>query len=508
MVRFLVVALLYGATAVSTTALRQLAGTGTVLWTSIGLAVTALVVTPRRSWPSVVAAIIVAEFTHDIVAGYGPALATLWSATNAAGAVIAASLIGAWQSSNVHRVAWMTRFLTAAIVASAASGALGAIGVTARNPDLPYYVHIVQWSFGDFLGILAVVPFGLVISRAMISRALWTFEGIAAMLATAATAVFVFVFGGGPLGGSAAYLILIPLVWSAMRLRTSGAAVGIFLVAQIGNAAHATAGGPFGATSMVTGTTQLQLFLAVVTLTTLYLAARAAESARYSEIVDARDQLIASVSHELRTPLTPIIGFSEMALDRRAELDSELRGWLDIIRRNGLHLSGLIDDLLRASQLRRGDVPVAPAQLDLSTFLGDLLTAQQLGDIELDIAEGAEAWSDPVHLTQIIANLLSNAGRYGAPPIIVHARREGPMTRIAVEDAGGGVPEWFEPHLFAEFSQVTTGDRRASTGLGLGLPIARKLAVANGGELVYRRQPRGSTFELRLPAAPSAQQPT
>jgi signal transduction histidine kinase len=91
--------------------------------------------------------------------------------------------------------------------------------------------------------------------------------------------------------------------------------------------------------------------------------------------------------------------------------------------------------------------------------------------------------------------LLTNAVRYGSPPLVVSAQQKDRHLRIAVEDQGTGVPEELVPHLFERFTRGSD----ATTGTGLGLAIARAYARAHGGDLIYEQNERGSRFELVVP---------
>jgi signal transduction histidine kinase len=90
--------------------------------------------------------------------------------------------------------------------------------------------------------------------------------------------------------------------------------------------------------------------------------------------------------------------------------------------------------------------------------------------------------------------LLINARRYGAPPFILDAEHRDRHLRIAVEDAGPGVPEELRPRLFERFARG-----ESAAGSGLGLAIARAYARAHGGDLLYNPGDDGARFELILP---------
>jgi two-component system sensor histidine kinase MtrB len=110
------------------------------------------------------------------------------------------------------------------------------------------------------------------------------------------------------------------------------------------------------------------------------------------------------------------------------------------------------------------------------------------------------AAADPTAFERIVGNLVTNAFRYGSPPVIVSAFRTEAEFRVAVEDRGHGVEPAFVPNLFERFSR-SEQSRGRGVGTGLGLAIARSYARAHNGDLVYvDARPHGARFELVLPA--------
>jgi signal transduction histidine kinase len=106
---------------------------------------------------------------------------------------------------------------------------------------------------------------------------------------------------------------------------------------------------------------------------------------------------------------------------------------------------------------------------------------------------------DRAVIERVVGNLVTNAIRYGAPPVLVDARQTDTHLRIAVSDAGEGIEPAFVPHLFDRFRRSERSVQKNS-GSGLGLAIARSYARAHGGDLLYHhRNSPGALFELVLP---------
>ncbi|MEN8234800.1 MAG: HAMP domain-containing sensor histidine kinase [Actinomycetota bacterium] len=215
--------------------------------------------------------------------------------------------------------------------------------------------------------------------------------------------------------------------------------------------------------------------------------------------VEVKNEFVSMVSHELRTPITGISGFAETLRDHWRDLPpSEVDEFLTILRGESDHLANLVEDILVIPRLEAGQLRLHIEQvavLPIAATVADMVFDGQTS-VEIDIPVYVVVWSDPVRLRQILRNLLENALKYGGNDIHVSGeeRREGVYTLI-VADNGAGVADADQERIFEHFEQLSKGDARIEQGVGLGLPIARKLARAMGGDLWYEnRFPVGSAF--------------
>ena len=118
-------------------------------------------------------------------------------------------------------------------------------------------------------------------------------------------------------------------------------------------------------------------------------------------------------------------------------------------------------------------------------------------DVTVDAPEGLAAVVDAQAFDRIVSNLVANARRHGAPPILVSAGASEGELSVTIEDRGPGVPDEFVGSLFERF---TRGATDASEGAGLGLSIAQSYARAHGGTLTYEPvEPQGARFRVVLP---------
>ena len=214
-----------------------------------------------------------------------------------------------------------------------------------------------------------------------------------------------------------------------------------------------------------------------------------------------QDDFLAMTNHELRTPLTAIVGYASILQRRWDALDSDAR--LDAVTRirvQAERLNALVEDLLTISAAQARGLHVTPIPVSLEPLLCEAIAgfdeAEVVGPVDV------VARADPVRLLQVVINLLSNARKYGAPPVRVAVRDDGEHVVLTVTDAGDGVPPEFVPLLFDRFSQASVGTSRSAEGSGLGLAIVALLVEAQDGTVWYEpAEPTGSRFCVRLPRA-------
>jgi signal transduction histidine kinase len=182
-------------------------------------------------------------------------------------------------------------------------------------------------------------------------------------------------------------------------------------------------------------------------------------------------------------------------------LDPERREQaLATIERQGRRLGQLVEDLLTLATADAGRLSILLADVALlpavNLVIEDL--AIEADDIVVDCAPDLAVRADPMRLTQMLVNYLSNATKYGAPPISVSCTRVGDEIEIRVCDSGAGIPDEFADRLFERFARA---DGSAKIGTGLGLAIVRTLAEAHGGQAWFIPEVTpGACFALRLPA--------
>ncbi|MFI7545322.1 sensor histidine kinase [Actinoplanes sp. NPDC049599] len=215
---------------------------------------------------------------------------------------------------------------------------------------------------------------------------------------------------------------------------------------------------------------------------------------------------LADASHELRTPMAGLQANAELLL--REDLDRPERERVTVAMiRETRRAARLVDDLLTTARLGQGGLPLSTERLDLARLAeAEVARARTLAPA-LTFTVAAEpalfVRGDPLRLGQILTNLLDNA-RNATPAggtVTVSVRRVGEQVLLEVADTGPGVPAADRALIFERFGRGDASRSRNTGGAGLGLPIARGLAVAHGGDLGYVDSPAGARFQVRLPAA-------
>lgn len=222
------------------------------------------------------------------------------------------------------------------------------------------------------------------------------------------------------------------------------------------------------------------------------------------------------LGHELRNPLAPIR--NSAALLRSLCSDPRQLQAVDIISRNVVHLTRMLDDLLDAARLRRGTFTLKKQSVDIAVIVHDVLEdvkpaiEARRQNLRVSLPQApVQMQCDPVRLSQILLNLLNNANRYtpNGGSIALSASTVDNELQVEVVDNGAGIDPQLLPQLFNVFAQAPQPLDRAHGGLGLGLAIARNLAEMHGGTITADSPGpgQGSRFVLRLPIGGGAGEP-
>jgi signal transduction histidine kinase len=230
----------------------------------------------------------------------------------------------------------------------------------------------------------------------------------------------------------------------------------------------------------------------------------------YKQAAKLKDDFLALISHELRTPLSLILSSTNLLNELRIhKAEGEEKNLLSILRKEGNRLGKLITDLLIMTELDLKEYEAPPDRLNLRE-----IAAKTVNSLEDDAQEtGVSVYNlipeDLSHVSgvkskivQLFINLIDNAIRYNRKggEVKISACEADGWLQVAVEDTGLGISEEKIEKLFNPFHPLEDPLTKVTGGIGLGLPVSKKIVDAHGGKLMIVSEPgKGSKVSFTLP---------
>ena len=222
----------------------------------------------------------------------------------------------------------------------------------------------------------------------------------------------------------------------------------------------------------------------------------------------AKSQFLANMSHEIRTPMNGVIGMTQLALEE--PLPKQAERYVRSAHAAAHSLLRILNDILDFSKIEAGKLAIESVRFNLTDLIHDLVTMQQLMaedralTLVLELAPDTPEWiqADPLRISQILNNLLSNAMKFTPSGTVTLRVFEAPknILHLEVQDQGVGMTQEQLNTLFQPFTQADTSTTRIFGGTGLGLAICKQLCEQLGGRIAVESQRGlGSLFSVDLP---------
>ena len=222
-----------------------------------------------------------------------------------------------------------------------------------------------------------------------------------------------------------------------------------------------------------------------------------------------KNEFLANISHELRTPLNAIIGFSEaLSMKMFGPLNEKQEEYVSDIHVSGLHLLGMINEILELSKIEAKAVKLALSRFNLQTSLNEVvnivrpLANKKHIELEKTTKDFLEIDADYQKIQQILYNLLSNAIKFTPDngKIEIGYTHNDEDVQIFVKDNGVGIDKKYEGKIFGKFVQLNNVYSKKESSTGLGLTITKELVELHGGKIWFESTVgKGTTFYVKLP---------
>ena len=228
------------------------------------------------------------------------------------------------------------------------------------------------------------------------------------------------------------------------------------------------------------------------------------------EIDKAKTEFVSLSAHQLRTPITAVKWYSEMLLDKKnGKLNEKQLRYLTEIYRGNEREVKLIDNMLNISRIEMGGIPIKNELVDAKKLFKNIIDEQKSEIVKrkhkLIVSQPAEAlgiFTDPSLLTMILQNFLSNAVKYTLDKGIITCmiKKVDSKVLFSVADSGVGIPKNEQKRIFEKLFRASTSLELDKTGNGLGLYIAKEIAISLGGKIWFESElGKGTTFYVELP---------
>jgi signal transduction histidine kinase len=492
--------------------LDPVSGFATLFWLPTGISLAVILLWGYKFWP----AIAFGAFLANLTTG-----APLFVAGGMAVGNTLEAVVGAYLLQHFIRIHFtFDRLIDVwglVVFAGLVSTFIGAtIGVTSLLfGGIVTYATYTQtwfaWWIGDMVSNLLIAPLILIWSTriSLVKKPGYIVESFLWMIVVIGVYFIVFdeQFRQQFVNTPRTYWIFPPLVWAALRFGQRWTITALVFISMVAVWSTLQGAGPFVDDDLTSSLMSLHIFMGVIAITSMILAAVVSER---KALERRKDNFISIASHELKTPLTSSKSYIQIL--KKQFLKEKSKGAKSpgyILEKADAQLdrlSMLINDLLDVSKIQSGKFELRQKRFDVDSFVQEYINSfQQTSATHKVIRKGeikTKIIGDDNRLGQVLTNFLTNALKYSpnADKIIVTVTRDQKMVTVSVQDFGIGISREAQKKIFEPFFQIDGVKRE---GLGLGLHIASEIVKVHGGIIMMEsKKGRGSTFSFSLPLQP------
>lgn len=231
---------------------------------------------------------------------------------------------------------------------------------------------------------------------------------------------------------------------------------------------------------------------------------------RQKKLSEIKNDFVNNMTHEFKTPIATIsLASDSITSPMVVNSPDKIRRFADIIRQENRRMLSQVEKVLQMALLDKHDFKLNLKELNVHEIIEqavaniNLSVQQREGLITKELnAINANVMGDPIHLTNIIYNLLDNANKYSVdkPEILVTTKNKGSFIEIIISDKGIGMTRDEQKMIFEKFYRVPTGNIHNVKGFGLGLSYVKAMAIEHNGKVEVDSEPgKGSRFTLTFP---------
>lgn len=229
------------------------------------------------------------------------------------------------------------------------------------------------------------------------------------------------------------------------------------------------------------------------------------------EAWDSQRQFVADASHDLKTPLTVILANASILLKHPERTIAHESQWVESTQHEAEEMQQLVNEMLELAQIEAGEqVSIAKERLDFSdivdgeTLMFDSVALERMCSFECDIEDGLVVLGDEMRVKKMVSTLLENAFKYvdDGGTVSVALKQAGKYAKLTIRNTGSVIPPEDLSHVFDRFYRTDKARTSGAGGFGLGLAIARGVALQSGGDITCESNDRiGTEFTVTLPVA-------